>query len=768
MRTAGAVLAALVVLFTGCSRDPELVKRRYVETGNKYFERGKYREASIMYRSALRKDARYGEAYYRLGLTYLKTGELQQAVGALRRAVELQPDNDDARARLADLYVMAYLSDGRRPRQLYEDIRELALGMLRRNPNSYEGLRLMGYLAWTDRDLKLAIDYFSRANKVKPHQPDLILALCQALAEADRLAEAEQLAKELIARQKDYAPIYEALYLQYVRRNRAEDAEAIRRLKLENMPDRAQPYVELAQHYFAVGRKEEATRTLDRLIARSASIPQAWREAGDACTRFNEFDKALAYYREGLAKGPAADKLSYQRRIAEVMVAQNRKEEAARYLDQLLKEHPNNAELEALHAAVLLDLGGAQRVETAVKKLQAAVGRNPNDAALRFYLGRAHQIQGNVDVAQTQFREALRVRADYLPARLALAQIHLDRKEWAAALQQANEILARAPNHLAGGLIRASALAGSGDRDQARQQLQELLRLYPGSRDVLLQLGRVEYQSQRLAEAEKAFEQCYRARPEDLECFLGLVETYAAQRQFARALQALRQQQARQPDQPRLWLAEANVLVLSGDYQAAAPIYERLVKREPNVAEHYLRLGEVWRQLQKLDLALEHFRKARDLRPREASFHYPFALLLHTMGRAAEARGIYEQILKLEPDSPVALNNLAYVIAESGGDLDLALTYAQRARQRLPNSDDVADTIGWIYVKKNLSANAIAIYEQLIARQPNNPTFRYHYAVALLQKGDKARARQELLAALRNRPSKEEEGRIRELMGRIG
>lgn len=768
MKTAGAVLAALVLLGAGCSRDPEMVKRRYVETGNKYFERGKYKEASIMYRSALRKDARYGEAYYRLGLTYLKTGEWQQAVPALRRAVELQPDNDDARARLADLYVMAYLSDARRPRQVYEDVKDLAQVMLRRNPNSYEGLRLMGYLAWADRDLKLAIDYFTRANTVKPHQPELVLALCQALGEADRLAEAEQLAKDLIARKKDYAPVYEALYLQYVRRNRAQEAEQIRRLKVENIPDRSQPYVELAQHYFLTGRKDEAARTLDRLIARAARIPQAWRDAGDVCARFNEFDKALAYYREGLGKGPAADKLTYQRRIAEVMVAQDRKQEAARYIEQLLREHPNNPDLQALHAAVLLDLGGKEHVEAAVKELQAAVARTPNDAALRFHLGRAHRIQGNLDLAQTQFREAVRLRADYLPARLALAQMHLDKQEWAQALQQANEILSRAPNHLAAGLIRASALAGSGERDQARQQLLELLRLYPGSRDALFQLGRVEFQSQRLGEAEKAFDQCYRVRAEDLECFLGLVETYAAQRRFDRALEALRQQQARQPNEPRLWLAEANVLVLGGKYEAAAPIYERLVKREPGVADHHLRLGEVYRRLERTELALDHFRKARDLRPKDANVHYPLALLLHATGRAAEAKAVYEQILKLEPDSPVALNNLAYVIAETGGDLDLALTYAQRAKQRLPNSDDVTDTIGWIYIKKNLSANAIAIYEQLIAKQPNNPTFRYHYAMALLQKGDKARARQELLTALRNRPAKEEEGRIRELMARIG
>ena len=56
----------LIVLVAGssCSRDPNVAKKKYLESGNKYFEKGKYKEASIMYRSALEKDVRYGEAYY--------------------------------------------------------------------------------------------------------------------------------------------------------------------------------------------------------------------------------------------------------------------------------------------------------------------------------------------------------------------------------------------------------------------------------------------------------------------------------------------------------------------------------------------------------------------------------------------------------------------------------------------------------------------------------------------------------------------------------
>jgi tetratricopeptide (TPR) repeat protein len=108
------------------------------------------------------------------------------------------------------------------------------------------------------------------------------------------------------------------------------------------------------------------------------------------------------------------------------------------------------------------------------------------------------------------------------------------------------------------------------------------------------------------------------------------------------------------------------------------------------------------------------------------------------------------------------------VIAEQGGDLDVALTYAQRAKQKRPDFLEISDTLGWIYLKKQLASNALEIYNDLVAKEPKRATFRYHRAMALFQRGDKAQARKELEAALTFNPSKDDEGKIRELLKRIG
>jgi len=86
-----AVVLTILIGFTSCSRDPNVVKKRYLESGNKYFEKGRYKEASIQYLNALKRDANFGAAHYKLALEALKVNDVAGAVGSLRRAVVLVP-----------------------------------------------------------------------------------------------------------------------------------------------------------------------------------------------------------------------------------------------------------------------------------------------------------------------------------------------------------------------------------------------------------------------------------------------------------------------------------------------------------------------------------------------------------------------------------------------------------------------------------------------------------------------------------------------------
>ena len=103
-------------------------------------------------------------------------------------------------------------------------------------------------------------------------------------------------------------------------------------------------------------------------------------------------------------------------------------------------------------------------------------------------------------------------------------------------------------------------------------------------------------------------------------------------------------------------------------------------------------------------------------------------------------------------NAPVAANNLAFIYAEEGTNLDVALQLANSAKQRLPEESSVDDTIGWIYYKKNQPDLAVRPLEESLKRRPDVAEVLYHLGMTYAKLGDKAKARQALERALKLDP----------------
>ena len=105
--------------------------------------------------------------------------------------------------------------------------------------------------------------------------------------------------------------------------------------------------------------------------------------------------------------------------------------------------------------------------------------------------------------------------------------------------------------------------------------------------------------------------------------------------------------------------------------------------------------------------------------------------------------------LGLEPNAAVAANNLAWLYASSGENLDAALQLAQAATRVLPADGNVADTLGYVYYKKDMPRLAIPAFRASVAQEPDNPIYQAHLGLAYAQAGELANARTHLTAALR-------------------
>jgi tetratricopeptide (TPR) repeat protein len=468
-------------------------------------------------------------------------------------------------------------------------------------------------------------------------------------------------------------------------------------------------------------------------------------------------------------KADPKNKALYQKATVETLVLQGKDTEASQLVNEVLKQDPKDGQAISMRSALLLKAGSPDQIKQAVTDLQGLASRNPANGRSRFQLGQALLANKQLDAAKIQLEEAKRLEPGLTGPRVLLARIYSQKGDWARCLTESEEVLAMQPGNYAARLLHSSALIGLGKKEEARKEILFLLKQAPTSPDAQYQLAWLSLQEKDFKEAETLFNQMRAANPNDPRALAGVVESEVAQSDYQSALALLREEVRKNPNQLDYRIGIANILLREKQYDSAIQELQQVVAKNPKSADAYVRLGTAYQLKGDTNAAIENYRKAKSFAaPGDAFPATRLALLLDGTGRRDEAKPMYEDILKIDPNSVVALNNLAYIKAEEGKDLDNALTLAQRARRQLPKDPNVADTLGWIYIKKNLSDDAIRIYREVVSTAPDNAAYHYHLAMALYQKGDKQGAKQALDEALKRAPKAPEQQGIKELMAKVG
>ncbi len=765
-----AVLA-LVLSLASCTTDPKKKRQKYLENGNRYFEHGNYKAARIMYADAFRVDPKFGEAYYRLALTEMKLQRVINAVAPLRRAIELlPPDSDDyvdANVKFAEIMLLAAQApdSGDRNAKTIDEVRAIKDMLLKKNPNSFEGTKLLGELTLNDAlilyrkgnqqefkaKMEEAIGVYRKALNFKPGDSTTMLALAKTLALYGELDEAEQLYRQVIDKDKTLLAPYNELYKLYIAKRKMPEAENVLKRAVASHPTDYNIQVLLAAHYFSVNNRSEMTKVLNSLKAHFSDYPDAFKKAGDFYFRIGDADQAIRQYQEGIS-ADSAHKVEYQKRVIEVLIRQGKTAQAYEKDLEILKANPKDPEARGLKASFLLDKGD---VDAAVTELQSVVTAKPDNFVARFNLGRAYYAKGEMEQARQQFETALKSRPDYMPARIALTQLAIRRGDSDAALKMAQETLKMNPSSGVSTLYEAAAYLRKGQFDDARALLEKVLKANPNQADTLLEMGVLELSQKHYKEAEAQFRKAYTVDPSNMRGLLGIAEVYFQQKEPEKAVQIIADEVQKQPQRAELIKELAFAESRAQHFDKAVSEYQSIIDRYKDApieqAEIYARIGLVEYAKKDVPKALDSLQKARQLAPTNAGYISQIAQYLDIVGKHSDALAAYRDAMKIDPNNPIVLNNLAYLMTSTGGNLDEALTLAQRAKQQLPNYTEVSDTIGCIYIKKKLSDSAIEIFKDLTTKVGENPTFHYHYGLALSQKGDKASALREFNKAIQNK-----------------
>ncbi len=786
-RTSIVLLAALTLV--SCRRDPNVVKQQYLDSGNKYFDHGRYKQAAIQYQNAIKIDRKFGPAYYRLALVYMKMTppQINTAIHQFRRAVELLEGNqayqEEYKASLVQLSELdlAFLA---RDRTVLKDVEDYCAILFKKDPNSFEATRLTGDLNFTkylqageagptvaNGFLDTAMEYYRKADAIKPGDVGVLLQIGKILARQKQYAEAEPYFRRVIDTDKtSYLGIMN-LYTVYMTEQKTADAEKLLKEAIQNNPKSHEYLERLAYHYGTLGRRDDMLNVLAQIKSHAKDFEAVYRVVGDFYYRIGDVESALREYREGIQKDPK-QKAVYQHDIIQVLLRQGKRAEAAEVNNEILKENPKDADAKSLSATFLLDQGD---VNSALTQLQAVVTTTPDNATAHFELGRAYAASGRPDgreSARQQFETAIRLQPTMLQPRLGLAELQVQHNEYEAALDSVQSVLQRDPGNVNAKVIQSQALLGQKKYQDTDTLLASMLKSNPGSPDVYYQVGTAAMAQGRPKDAESAFQRAYELNPANSKSLLGMVDAEIQQGQPDKAMSILQNEVNKAPNRADLVFLMGNVAQREGKFQDSVTYFTKVLnaldKKSKARANLYLSLAATYRMAGDLNSAIANLQKAREIIPDNENVLGTLGLVMDQAGHKAEARQAYEACLGVNPNNIEVLNNLAYLMAETNADLDVALNHAQKARGLSPSTPEIADTYGWILLKKGLAEQAIPVFQDLVGRVPTNTSYRYHLAKAYAQKGDNVKASGELREALKHSPPREQQQEIQDLLARVG
>ena len=210
---------------------------------------------------------------------------------------------------------------------------------------------------------------------------------------------------------------------------------------------------------------------------------------------------------------------------------------------------------------------------------------------------------------------------------------------------------------------------------------------------------------------------------------------------------------ARSPEDPRAFYLAGRTHVAAGQMAQAEAAARKAIELDPSHMEAYQLLARVYVGQHKLDDAVKEYERIIEKQPTNIPAHTMLALILQQQQKHADARKAYEKILRIDSRAVVAANNLAYMQADEGSNLDQALNLAQTAKAARPDNADVNDTLGWVYYKRNLPGLALDPFEQNVRSNPSNPIYQYHLALTYLKLGNIDKAGAAFEKALKLQPN---------------
>jgi tetratricopeptide (TPR) repeat protein len=774
------LLLGLACLAGFACQSRETRKATHLARGEQYAKDGKHAEAIIEFKNVLQLDPNYAPAHWDLAKSYLATNKVREGYWELHETARLDPKNLDAKLQYGDLSRF-----GGEPEEALKQADEVIAA----DPNRWAAYVLRGQVLEIQKHPDEAKEAYLKAIEIAPNEssPLLVLAdyyvrtgdaksaepLLRKLTEAQptftsyaalggflsrdkaRDADAEATFKQALAKAKpeELSVAYRTLASFYFSRNRFDDSERTLKEGLEKVAGDLDIIYALARFYASRGDNakadamvEEATKAKPNDVAPYLTLAAYRNRKGDVQGAVDAVDSALKIApndpQARLRKAELLLDLGYRNKDKQQIAA------ATAIADEVLKGDPNSPE--ALFVKAKMDFAEGHLPDAAAG-LRRAVEIRPDWAQAHYLLATVLNAEGDRNGARAEVSRALELDATMVDARRLLTNIQAALGADDLAVEEGRKVLSEAPDDIRIRILVAQSLVRQNKPDEGLAELQKIpeekrdFETYFALGRIYMATGKLDLARTNLLRADGMVAN----QPDVLNSLLAIDrQTGHLQDSIDRIQRAV----AAQPNNAKLETLYGVALASSGKTSDAEKAFKHAIELDPRDIAAYQSLTQLLVQSGRQDESIETYKKAIGAMPDVAGLYLVLGSLYEGKGDTEQAIEQYDKAVKLDPNLAAAKNNLAYLLAEKGKDLNRALDLAQEAKAGLPDNASAADTLGWVLYKKGAPAAAVGYLREAEggsrAEDPSLNVIRLHLAMAYEANGEPDKARETLERAV--------------------
>ncbi|PZR73570.1 MAG: hypothetical protein DLM52_10810, partial [Chthoniobacterales bacterium] len=700
-RTQAFVTLALCAVLAACTAGAK--KKHYSESAEHAYKAGEYDTARIEYLNLLRVDPQNARAFAQLGSIWLEDGAPLRAGAFLLKALELVPEDDVTRRKLARVYLLV----GRAA-----EARKEALILLDKAPGDGEALILLADASQKPEDLGEAekrLASFPDKQSVYFH-----LATAGLAAKKSDATAVEPALKAAVAADPNLPVAHVALGAWYRARRDFKQAGAEFEKASQTSPLRSSERMSLPEYKVQIGELQEAEAILKKMTNQAPDFLPAWSLLARIANREKKYDDSL------------------------------------KLIENSLTRDPNNIEARVVQAESWL---GKSETKKALDSLDNLNHAYPQTPMIKYALARAYLQGGNVNQAIAELDEVVRLSPGFVEAVLLHAELHLRNGEASTIVPELEGLSRVVPDLPAPKVLLAEAYRMLGRLDDAAALIQEQIKRAPQNSSYQAMLGLILKQQNKTDAAQKSFEKAMALDPANALAVEQLIDLDIGNKNYAEAHRRLEQFRQKQPNGGTAYYLEGKVAAAEGKFDVAQSALFKALEADPNETRVYDLLLPIYSRANKLPDALARLNDILAKKPDDARALLMSGMIYDQLKDVAKAREAYEKVLTLAPNSISALNNLAYLYGEKLNDLNRAAELAQKARALAPGDPAVLDTLGWIMYRQGDYQQATDLLGQSAAKSPERAEIQYHLGMASYMMGRRDEAR----AALEKSVSSEEQ-----------